>query len=84
MEIVSVASNSSGDLFAVSNGTKGRIIKSTNAGSTWTTIDSTDFHLGKIIFSANIGYITAANGKIIRSLNNGDSWEWLPPSMLSI
>lgn len=75
VEIVSIAKNSSGDLFAVSNGTKGRIIRSTDNGSNWSTIDSTDFHLEKVTFSDNIGYCTGANGKIIRSINNGSTWE---------
>lgn len=74
VEFVSIASNGSGDLFAVSNGTKGRIIKSTNAGSSWTTIDSTDFRLGKITFNNNYGFCTGQNGKIIRSSDNGGTW----------
>lgn len=75
VEIVSIAKNSTGELFAVSNGTKGLIIKSTDSGSNWTTIDSTDFRLEKITFNNNIGYCTGANGKIIRSINNGSTWE---------
>ena len=75
VEFVSIASNNSGDLFVVSNGTKGRIIKSTNAGINWTTIDSTDFTLGKITFTSNYGFCSGQNGKIIRSSDNGGTWE---------
>jgi len=71
---VSIASNSSGDLFAISNGTKGRIHKSINAGINWTTIDSTDFSFDKITFSNNYGFCTGKNGKILRSSDNGNSW----------
>lgn len=75
VEFVSISSNSSGDLFAISNGSKGRIIKSINAGLNWTTIDSTDFSLIKITFSNNYGFCTGINGKIIRSNDNGNTWE---------
>jgi photosystem II stability/assembly factor-like uncharacterized protein len=72
---VSIASNSSGDLFAISNGTKGRIHKSINGGINWITIDSTDFNLDKITFSNNLGFCLGKNGKILRSNDNGNNWE---------
>ncbi len=74
-EIVSVSANSSGDLFIASNGTKGRISKSKNGGTTWTVIDSTSFHLNKIIFLDNIGFCTGMKGNILRTNNNGDTWD---------
>lgn len=74
VEFVSISSNSSGDLFAISNGTKGRISKSTNAGIDWTTIDSTTFHLNKIIFNNSFGFCTGADGNIIKSSDNGNTW----------
>jgi photosystem II stability/assembly factor-like uncharacterized protein len=73
-EIVSIASNSSGDLFAISNGTKGIIYQSTNAGVNWTKIDSVDFGLQKIFFEDNFGYCSGMQGKIIRSNDNGTTW----------
>ena len=75
VSFVSISSNSSGDLFAISNGTKGRILKSTNAGINWTTIDSTDFSLVKITFSNSYGFCTGKDGKIMRSPDNGNTWE---------
>ena len=75
VSFVSIASNSSGDLFAISNGTKGRILKSINAGINWTTLDSTDFSLDKITFGNNYGFCTGKNGKILRSNDNGNTWE---------
>lgn len=73
-EFVSISSNSSGDLFAISNGTKGRIYKSTNAGLNWTTIDSLNFNLQKIFFADNFGYCSGMKGNIIRSSDNGTTW----------
>ena len=74
VKFVSIASNETGDLFAVANGTKGRIIKSTNSGIDWTIIDSTDFKLNEIVFKSNYGFVTGQNGKILRSSDNGVSW----------
>jgi photosystem II stability/assembly factor-like uncharacterized protein len=73
-EFVSISSSSSGDLFAISNGTKGRIYKSTNDGIDWTTIDSLNFNLHKIFFADNFGYCSGMNGKVIRSSDNGTTW----------
>lgn len=74
VEFVSISFNSTGDLFAISNGTMGRISKSTNNGIDWTTIDSTNFHLHRIVFYNNFGFCTGTDGKIIRSSDNGDTW----------
>lgn len=73
-KFVSISSNSSGDLFAISNGTKGRIYKSTNAGLNWSTIDSLNFNLQKIFFADNFGYCSGMKGNIIRSSDNGTTW----------
>lgn len=75
VEIVSISSNSSGDLFIISNGSKGRISKSTNGGTSWSIIDSTTFQLNKITFAGNFGFCTGMNGNIIRSSDNGNSWK---------
>lgn len=74
-EFVSISVNSSGELFAVSNNNngKGRISKSLDGGR-WTTVDSTDFLLNKITFNDNYGFCTGANGKILRSNDNGSTW----------
>lgn len=74
VELVSISTNSLGDLFVISNGTKGRIFKSTNAGLNWTAIDSPDLHFEEIFFSDNFGFCTAIKGKIIRSSDNGITW----------
>ena len=74
VEFVSISVNSTGDLFAISNGTMGRISKSTNNGIDWTIIDSTNFHLNRIVFYNNFGFCTGTDGKIIRSSDNGNTW----------
>ncbi|MBK8500780.1 MAG: hypothetical protein IPL46_00470 [Saprospiraceae bacterium] len=74
VEFISISANSIGDLFAISNGTKGRISKSINDGITWTTIDSTTFHLGKITFNNNFGFCTGMEGKILKSSDDGTTW----------
>lgn len=74
-EIVSISRNSSGDLFIISNGAKGWISRSTNNGASWTFIDSTAYHLSKIIFNDNFGFCTGAKGNIIRSNDNGNTWK---------
>lgn len=74
VEFISIAINSAGDLFAISNGTKGRIYKSTNSGGNWATIDSVYIHLQKINFSGGFGFCTGSDGKIIRSSDNGTTW----------
>lgn len=74
VEFKSIARNNAGDLFAISNGTKGIIYKSANAGLNWTTIDSVSFHLNKIFFAENFGYCSGMQGNIIRSSDDGTSW----------
>lgn len=74
VELISISSNSLGDLFAISNGTKGRIYKSINAGVNWTTVDSVDIHLQRINFNGNFGFCTGSNGKIIHSSDHGATW----------
>lgn len=73
-EIVSICSNSSGDLFIAANGSKGRIARSNNGGSIWTFTDSTSFQLNRILFRDNFGFCTGMKGNILRTDNNGDSW----------
>lgn len=74
-EIVSIGSNSSGDLFIVLNGTKGRVARSNNGGSMWTITDSTSFQLYKIAFRENTGFCTGTKGRILKTDDNGDSWK---------
>ena len=76
IEFVSIAANSSGDLFTISKGTKGMIYKSSNAGINWTIVDSFDFKLEKITFSNSFGFCTGMDGKIIRSNDNGITWKF--------
>lgn len=73
-DFVSISTNSSGELFAISNGTKGNIYKSTNSGLNWTIIDSMNFHMRKIYFVDNFGYCSGMKGNLIRSENNGTTW----------
>ncbi|MBC7383534.1 MAG: hypothetical protein H7296_11195 [Bacteroidia bacterium] len=74
IEFISIATNSLGHLFVISNGTKGRIHKSSNAGINWLTIDSVNFYLQKINFNGGFGFCTGTNGKIIRSSDTGTTW----------
>jgi photosystem II stability/assembly factor-like uncharacterized protein len=74
---VSISSNNTGDLFAISNGIKRTISKSNDAGLNWSAVDSVDFDLGKITFINNFGFCTGDDGKIIRSDDNGLTWTLL-------
>lgn len=74
-EIVSIATNSLGDLFVISNGKKGRIHKSINLGTDWNTTDSVKgIILQKITFNHNIGFLTGVGGKLYKSDSNGSTW----------
>lgn len=73
-EIISISSDNSGNLFVISNDSKGRILRSSNSGLSWNQVDSTAFFLNKIIFKDNIGFCTGMKGNILRSNVGGTSW----------
>lgn len=73
-EFSSIAKNSAGDLFVLANGIGGFVFRSTNAGNDWTLIDSFPFHIQKINFTSNTGFITGVGGHIIKSSDNGSTW----------
>lgn len=74
IEFVSITSNAIGELFAISNGGKGRIYKSNDSGMNWALIDSVDFHLNQICFDGNYGFCSGMGGNIIRSNDHGATW----------
>lgn len=71
MQVVSIAANSLGDLFVIS---QGRISKSSNAGLNWTVIDSPDLIFEKIFFTDNVGFCSVPGAEIVRSSDNGLTW----------
>jgi photosystem II stability/assembly factor-like uncharacterized protein len=73
-EIVSISSDKSGNVYVVSNDSKGRILRSSDSGLSWKEIDSTSFFLNKIIFKDNTGFCTGMKGNIFRSNEAGTSW----------
>ena len=82
IEFDDIAVNHTGELFLITNSTRGpaehtgKIMKSTDAGSNWTTVDTTNFPLSQITFNNNFGFCTGGyeEGKIIRSDDNGNTW----------
>ena len=74
VEFISISKNNLGDLFAISNGSKGRIYKSTDSGVNWVAIYSFDIYLHKITFSGTFGFCIGGNTEIIRSSDNGTTW----------
>ena len=57
----------------------GAVLKSTNAGASWTnTFTGNSNQLARIFFlDDNIGYACGLNGTIIKTINGGDDWEIL-------
>ncbi|MBF9239559.1 hypothetical protein I2I05_19360 [Hymenobacter sp. BT683] len=78
VEIVAIAANSRGELFAISKGPNTQLLKSSNAGTTWAPVAEFAFPLAEIAFDNTFGYCAGANGKIIGSLDNGTTWNALP------
>jgi len=84
-ELRGVFAFSSGTVWAV--GTDGKVLKSTNDGSTWSNVvisGASDYHLNAVFFSdANKGCIVGEKkaapnrfkGKIYRTTNGGLSWD---------
>lgn len=61
---------------AVVCGNSGTILKTSDAGATWTEITSpTTENLTSIYFSEPIGIIVGENGTILRSEDGGNSWQ---------
>src|SRR5262249_15142033 len=58
--------------WAVGNG--GTILKSSDAGASWTRQTPTTFNLLGVHFSGSTGYAIGANGTILRSTDLGASW----------
>lgn len=73
-EILSISTDKSGNLFVISNDSKGRILRSTNAGVSWSQVDSSSFKLNKIVFKDNTGFCTGMNGNILKSNDDGNTW----------
>lgn len=74
-EITSITTNSTGELFATARGANSEILWSNDEGTTWTVIESAAFQLNGIIFNENFGFCSGVYGNILRTNNDGDSWE---------
>ncbi|HCS21722.1 MAG TPA: hypothetical protein DIW47_14385 [Bacteroidetes bacterium] len=74
VEFVSVAQNATGDLFMIANKQGSYLYMSSNLGNDWTLVDSFPFRLQKISFTTNTGFISGSEGKMLRSTDNGSTW----------
>ena len=77
-----IKTNSAGHLFSISN--DGRILRSTDQGTTWHEVNRVNGELTNIQFKNNVGYITG-NGLLLKSEDNGANWFkiYMPFSNLS-
>ncbi|MCG9879614.1 MAG: YCF48-related protein, partial [Bacteroidia bacterium] len=54
---------------------QGAILKTTNGGNTWQTVNVGNFQLGGVYFTSNqTGYIAASPSKILKTTNAGNNW----------
>lgn len=58
--------------WAVGNG--GVILKSSDAGATWSRQVPTTFNLNAVAFSGSTGFVVGANGTVLKSTNLGVTW----------
>ncbi len=77
----SIAANNNGSLFVIGKSAYGKsdkLFKSSDGGIKWETFDYANFQLSKITFTGNFGFCTGGahpgNGKIYRSIDNGETW----------
>jgi photosystem II stability/assembly factor-like uncharacterized protein len=70
--IYAITVNANGHIF--SGVWAGGIFRSTNGGSTWTSIGDPQLSVTALVMN-NSGDIFAVGGGILRSTNNGDTWE---------
>jgi len=72
--LYSIFFSSSTDGWAV--GTNRRILKTTNGGTNWTTIDlGTIGDLGSVYFTSSMtGWLVGASGRILNTTNGGTNW----------
>ncbi|MEO6166811.1 MAG: YCF48-related protein [Chitinophagales bacterium] len=83
-EFSSIASNGKGDLFLIENDYAqsfdfvSKILKSEDGGINWSVMASFDVALKKIIFNKNNGFCIGTYGKIIRSIDDGNTWNESP------
>lgn len=79
-EFTSLASNSMNDLFLVENkhlpssDAESIILRSSDGGMNWTTITTFNVSLRKIVFRNKNGFCIGGSEKIIRSLDDGNTW----------
>ena len=78
-DVAAIAANPAGELFAVLNTASSQIMRSADAGATWTAVASLPFQVTKIAFDQQLGYCTgvgsaATGGRLVRSTNNGRTW----------
>jgi photosystem II stability/assembly factor-like uncharacterized protein len=55
-------------------GNAGAILRSTDSGTTWTTVHSGGSDVYDVSFSGSTGWAVGLNGTILRSTNGGASW----------
>jgi photosystem II stability/assembly factor-like uncharacterized protein len=74
VDIVSLAVNDAGELFAVANTATARIYKSADLGASWQVVASEPFQLTRIAFDRGQGFAASASSKVIKSANRGATW----------
>lgn len=72
-EFIAVSTNDLGEVFAISNGLNGRIMKRSDEG-VWEVVDSTSYHLRHLTFHNGKGYCSGIQGSFLVSSDNGLTW----------